>query len=87
MVVSVKIEFTPNEFFTNDFLQYTLRFEEGEKDETIEAVIGTDIVWKDKRKNVCRKRVRKTQKHRESGKMRTVYAEKQKPSFFNIFKS
>lgn len=61
MVVTVRFEFSPNEFFSNTNLEYTLRFEEiGGKDESIEAVIGTEIMWKDKRKDVTSKRVRKT---------------------------
>lgn len=62
MVVTVRFEFSPNDFFTNTNLEYTLRFEEGNggKDDCIEAVIGTEIMWKDKRKDVTSKRVRKT---------------------------
>ena len=45
------------------------------------------IEWKSKKKNVTRKKVRKTQKHRDTGEMRTVYEYKQTPSFFNIFAS
>lgn len=84
-VVTVKIEFTPNDYFTNTMLEYVLRFEEGDE-EQIEGIIGTAIDWK-KGQNVTRKRVRKSQKHRETGKTRTVFARKIKESFFNIFAS
>ena len=80
------MEFTENEYFTNTMLEYTIRFEDSEE-EQIEAVIGTNIDWKSKKKNVTQKKVKKTQKHRDTGEIRTVYAHKQKPSFFNIFKS
>ena len=85
-MVSVCLHFAPNEFFSNSKLEYTLRFEDT-SEEQIEAVIGTEIMWKDKRKNVTHKRVRKTQRHRDTGVMRTVYCYKQTPSFFNVFTS
>ena len=44
-VVTVKLEFTPNDFFTNTLLEYVLRFEDS-VEEQIEAVIGTTINWK-----------------------------------------
>ena len=66
-VVTVRMDFRENEFFSNQSLEYTLRFEDS-SDEQIEAVIGTEIQWKDASKNVTRKRIRKTQVHRESGK-------------------
>lgn len=59
-VVTVKIEFTPNDFFTNSMLEYVLRFEEGDE-EQIEGIIGTVIDWKEGQ-NVTRKRVRKVQR-------------------------
>ena len=67
-------------------LQFTVRFEDG-ADDQIEAIIGTEILWKSKSRNITRKKVRKVQKHRETGAMRTVYAYKQRESFFNVFKS
>ena len=42
-----------NEFFTNEMLTYTLRFEDGVEEEQIEAVVGTTIDWKHKKLNVC----------------------------------
>ena len=85
-VVTVRLEFNENEFFDNKRLEYTLRFEDS-RDELIEAVIGTEIMWKDKRKNVTRKRIRKTQVHRETGEVRNVFSYKKCKSFFNIFTS
>ena len=58
-VVTVRLEFNKNDFFDNKVLEYTLRFEDS-RDELIEAIIGTEIQWKDKRNNVTRKRIRKT---------------------------
>ena len=57
--VNVRIGFHENEFFTNSMLEYEIRFEEG-GEEQIEAIVGTQIDWKDVRKNVTKKRVRKT---------------------------
>ena len=85
--VTVRMGFKANDFFTNEMLTYTLRFEDGVDEEQIEAVIGTAIDWKHKKMNVTRKRLRKTQKHRDTGKIREVFAYKQIPSFFNIFDS
>lgn len=85
-VAHVKLEFNENEYFTNSVLEYTIRFKD-RTDEQIEAIVGTSIDWKSKRKNVTQKKVRKIQKHRVSGQTRTVYAYKQAASFFNIFAS
>ena len=85
-VVTVRMYFSENEYFTNEVLECTLRYEDSEED-TVEAVVGTEINWKSKTKNVTQKRIRKTQKHRDTGEYRIVVTHKQKQSFFNIFKS
>ena len=64
-----------------------LRFEDGIEEEQIEAIVGTPIDWKHKKLNVTRKKVRKVQKHRDTGQVRIKYEYKQSRSFFNIFES
>ena len=81
------MEFDQNEYFTNSVLEYTIRFEDSSADEAIEAIIGTTIDWKSKKRNLTKKKVRKLQKHVKSGKTRKIYEYKQADSFFNVFAS
>lgn len=47
---------------------------------------GTEIKWKEG-KNITKKKVTKTQKHKKTGQKRTVTKEVEEESFFNFFKN
>ncbi|XP_059479965.1 nucleosome assembly protein 1-like 1-A [Neocloeon triangulifer] len=84
--------FTPNEFFNNSVLTkyYEMKCEPDEADAfsfegpEIVKCSGCTIDWK-KGKNVTVKVVKKKQKHRSRGSVRTVTRTVQNDSFFNFF--
>lgn len=84
-MITFKLTFNENEFFTNESLTAVVRFKEGEDDE-VENVDGCAIEWKDG-KDVTKKKIKKKQKHKKSGETRTIVKTVAADSFFNVFES
>ncbi|XP_074659932.1 nucleosome assembly protein 1-like 1 isoform X2 [Tubulanus polymorphus] len=89
---TLEFVFSANDYFTNKILtkQYTLRVGPDDDDpfiyegpEIIKCT-GCTIDWK-KGKNVTKKTVKKTQKHKNKGTIRQVTKQVQNDSFFNFF--
>jgi len=92
MGFTVNFHFAPNEYFTNSVLtkHYTMKCEPDEADpfsfegpEIIKCQ-GCSIDW-NKGKNVTVKTVKKKQKHKSHGAVRTITKQVQNDSFFNFF--
>lgn len=89
---TLEFTFSPNEYFEGTKLtkEYTMRCSPDPSDpfsyEGPEIIMckGCNIKWKSG-KNVTRKTIKKTQKHKGSGTKRTVSKEVQNDSFFNFF--
>ncbi|XP_066600029.1 nucleosome assembly protein 1-like 1 [Prorops nasuta] len=88
----LEFQFEPNEFFSNSVLtkEYVINFDldnshpfsfDGPE---IRHCKGCNILWK-KGKNVTIKTIKKNQKHKSRGSMRTVTKTVQNDSFFNFF--
>ncbi|XP_038218820.1 nucleosome assembly protein 1-like 1 isoform X2 [Zerene cesonia] len=90
---TLEFHFAPNEYFTNNILtkQYSLKFKPDDDNPLdfegpeIYACKGCEIDWK-KGKNVTVKMIKKKQKHKSLGSVRTVTKTVQADSFFNFFK-
>ena len=54
-------------------------------EDQVESIIGTDIQWKDV--DPTKRMVKKKQKHKKTGEIRTIETVKQTESFFNIFQT
>jgi len=84
--------FTPNEWFNDTVLTkaYTMKCEVDEEDPfsfegpEIVRCVGHQIDWK-KGKNVTVKVIKKKQKHKQRGSVRTITKTVTAPSFFNFF--
>lgn len=92
MTFTLEFIFEPNEYFTNTVLKkcYKMRHMPDEKDpfsfdapEIVECK-GCEIDWK-KGKNVTVKTIKKKQKHKGRGTVRTVSKQVANDSFFNFF--
>ncbi|XP_044747698.1 nucleosome assembly protein 1-like 1-A [Coccinella septempunctata] len=92
MIFTLEFHFSPNEYFTNSVLEkkYFLKCVP-EKDEPFEfegpeicKCTGCVINW-NKGKNVTVKTIKKKQKHKSRGVIRTVTKTVQNDSFFNFF--
>ncbi|CAK1542560.1 unnamed protein product [Leptosia nina] len=89
---TLEFHFAPNEYFENSVLtkQYSMKFKPDEEDPLkfegpeIYACKGCNIDWK-KGKNVTVKTIKKKQKHKSRGSVRTVSKTVQADSFFNFF--
>ncbi|CAF4761605.1 unnamed protein product [Pieris macdunnoughi] len=89
---TLEFHFAPNDFFENAVLtkQYSMKFKPDDESPLefegpeIYACKGCDIVWK-KGKNVTVKTIKKKQKHKSRGSVRTVTKLVQADSFFNFF--
>ncbi|XP_072002857.1 nucleosome assembly protein 1-like 1 isoform X2 [Engystomops pustulosus] len=92
MSFTLEFHFEPNEYFTNDVLTktYKMRSEPDESDPfsfdgpEIMGCTGCQIDWK-KGKNVTLKTIKKKQKHKGRGTVRTVTKTVPNDSFFNFF--
>ncbi|KAM3927540.1 nucleosome assembly protein 1-like 1 isoform 2-T2 [Leptodactylus fuscus] len=92
MSFTLEFHFEPNEFFTNEVLSktYKMRSEPDEADPfsfdgpEIMGCTGCQIDWK-KGKNVTLKTIKKKQKHKGRGTVRTVTKTVPNDSFFNFF--
>jgi len=92
MGFTLNFHFAPNEFFTNEVLtkRYVMKCEPDEQEPfsfegpEIVKCKGCQIDWK-KNKNLCVKLVKKKQKHKGHGTVRTVTKTVQSDSFFNFF--
>lgn len=92
MGFTLEFVFEPNDYFSNTSLtkHYKLRAEPDEKDPLsfdgpeIIACTGCKIDWK-KGKNVTVKTIKKKQKHKGRGTVRTVSKQVANDSFFNFF--
>ncbi|XP_064877476.1 nucleosome assembly protein 1-like 1 isoform X1 [Oncorhynchus nerka] len=92
MSFSLEFNFEPNEFFTNTLLTktYTMRSEPDENDPfsfdgpEIMGCTGCTIDWT-KGKNITLKTIKKKQKHKGRGTVRTVTKTVLNDSFFNFF--
>ncbi|CAG7717021.1 unnamed protein product [Allacma fusca] len=92
MGFTLEFHFSPNEYFTNEVLTKTYEMKcELEEDSPfsfegpeIVKCTGCHIDWK-KGKNVTVKMIRKKQKHKQKGSIRTVNKPVDVPSFFNFF--
>ena len=83
MELTLKLTFTPNEYFENtEPLSVTLEFE---AEDEVKEIRGTKIEWKDG-KDTTQKKIKKKQKHKKTGETRTVVKTVDAESFFNIFK-
>eukprot|EP00920_Eleutheroschizon_duboscqi_P036787 GHVT01088391.1.p1 GENE.GHVT01088391.1~~GHVT01088391.1.p1 ORF type:complete len:349 (-),score=104.40 GHVT01088391.1:640-1686(-) len=79
-------DFAPNPFFEESTLmkQYNMRIPAGEEDAVLNSTESTKITWKPS-KDVTKKRVRRTQKNKKTGQLRTVEETVAKRSFFSFF--
>uniref|UniRef100_G1KFY2 Nucleosome assembly protein 1 like 1 n=2 Tax=Anolis carolinensis TaxID=28377 RepID=G1KFY2_ANOCA len=92
MTFILEFHFEPNEFFTNEVLTktYRMRSEPDDSDPfsfdgpEIMSCSGCQIDWK-KGKNVTLKTIKKKQKHKGRGTVRTVTKTVSNDSFFNFF--
>ncbi|KAL3266206.1 hypothetical protein HHI36_010389 [Cryptolaemus montrouzieri] len=92
MVFTLDFHFSPNEYFTNTVLtkQYVMKCTPDEDDPfsfegpEIYKCTGCVINW-NKGKNVTLKTIKKKQKHKSRGVVRTVTKMVQNDSFFNFF--
>uniref|UniRef100_A0A8C5MAT2 Nucleosome assembly protein 1-like 1 n=1 Tax=Leptobrachium leishanense TaxID=445787 RepID=A0A8C5MAT2_9ANUR len=92
MSFTLEFHFEPNEYFTNELLTktYKMRSEPDESDPfsfdgpEIMGCTGCQIDWK-KGKNVTLKTIKKKQKHKGRGTVRTVTKTVPNDSFFNFF--
>ncbi|XP_039199235.1 nucleosome assembly protein 1-like 1 isoform X1 [Crotalus tigris] len=92
MTFTLEFHFEPNEFFTNEVVTktYRMRSEPDDSDPfsfdgpEIMGCIGCQIDWK-KGKNVTLKTIKKKQKHKGHGTVRTVTKTVSNDSFFNFF--
>ncbi|KAM9311038.1 nucleosome assembly protein 1-like 1 isoform 2-T2 [Gastrophryne carolinensis] len=92
MSFTLEFHFEPNDFFTNEILTktYKMRSEPDESDPfsfdgpEIMGCTGCQIDWK-KGKNVTLKTIKKKQKHKGRGTVRTVTKTVPNDSFFNFF--
>jgi len=92
MGFTLYFHFSPNDYFTNEVLTktYELKCEPQEDDpfsfegpEIIKCT-GSSIDWK-KGKNLTVKQVKKKQKHKSKGSIRTITKQVKADSFFNFF--
>uniref|UniRef100_A0A3Q2XRM4 Nucleosome assembly protein 1-like 1 n=1 Tax=Hippocampus comes TaxID=109280 RepID=A0A3Q2XRM4_HIPCM len=85
MSFGLEFHFEPNDFFTNTVLTktYKMRSEPDEMNECTESKIST-IEWT-KGKNVTLKTIKKKQKHKGRGTVRTITKTVPNDSFFNFF--
>ncbi|KAL4713466.1 hypothetical protein ACJJTC_010451 [Scirpophaga incertulas] len=89
---TLEFHFAPNEYFTNTVLtkQYSMKCKPDEESPLefegpeIYSCKGCDINW-NKGKNVTVKTIKKKQKHKSRGSVRTVTKSVQADSFFNFF--
>lgn len=92
---TLEFHFAPNEFFSNQILtkSYELSCDLDERDPLgydgpmLYKCSGTQIQWLSKEKNVTCQLVKKKQKHKSSGTIRTVIKEEKQDSFFNFFET
>ncbi|XP_039271855.1 nucleosome assembly protein 1-like 1 [Styela clava] len=92
MAFTLEFLFEPNDYFTNTSLKklYKLRAQPDDKDPftfdgpEITSCTGCKIDWK-KGKNVTVKTIKKKQKHKGRGTVRTVSKQISNDSFFNFF--
>ncbi|XP_058046088.1 nucleosome assembly protein 1-like 1 isoform X2 [Ahaetulla prasina] len=92
MTFTLEFHFEPNEFFTNEVVTktYRMRSEPDDSDPfsfdgpEIMGCTGCQIDWK-KGKNVTLKTIKKKQKHKGRGTVRTVTKTVSNDSFFNFF--
>ncbi|KAF9804304.1 hypothetical protein SFRURICE_011919 [Spodoptera frugiperda] len=90
---TLEFHFAPNDYFTNTILtkEYSMKCKpddenplEFEGPEIYSCKYGCEINWK-KGKNVTVKTIKKKQKHKSRGSVRTVTKSVQADSFFNFF--
>ncbi|XP_069362347.1 nucleosome assembly protein 1-like 1 isoform X3 [Maniola hyperantus] len=89
---TLEFHFAPNDYFTNTILtkEYSMKCKPDEESPLefegpeIYACKGCEINWK-KGKNVTVKTIKKKQKHKSRGSVRTVTKSVQADSFFNFF--
>ncbi|XP_053616237.1 nucleosome assembly protein 1-like 1-A isoform X2 [Plodia interpunctella] len=89
---TLEFHFAPNEYFTNTILtkEYSMKCKPDEENPLdfegpeIYSCKGCEINWK-KGKNVTVKTIKKKQKHKSRGSVRTVTKSVQADSFFNFF--
>ncbi|XP_026736188.1 nucleosome assembly protein 1-like 1 isoform X2 [Trichoplusia ni] len=89
---TLEFHFAPNDYFTNTILtkEYSMKCKPDEENPLefegpeIYSCKGCDINWK-KGKNVTVKTIKKKQKHKSRGSVRTVTKSVQADSFFNFF--
>uniref|UniRef100_G3VHF0 Nucleosome assembly protein 1 like 1 n=1 Tax=Sarcophilus harrisii TaxID=9305 RepID=G3VHF0_SARHA len=92
MSFTLEFHFEPNEYFTNEMLTktYRMRSEPDDSDPfsfdgpEIMSCTGCQVDWK-KGKNVTLKTIKKKQKHKGRGTVRTVTKTVSNDSFFNFF--
>merc|ERR1739844_59388 len=85
--------FAPNDYFSNSVLtkEYEMKCEPSEDDPfsfegpEIFKCKGCTITWKEPGKNLTVKTVKKKQKHKSKGNVRTITKQVKNDSFFNFF--
>merc|ERR1739848_562697 len=85
--------FAPNDYFSNSILtkEYEMKCEPSEDDPfsfegpEIFKCKGSTINWKEPGKNLTVKTVKKKQKHKNKGNVRTITKQVKADSFFNFF--
>lgn len=73
--------FEENDLFKPNVLQCTLEYA---SEDTVAAIYGTAIEWKDGL-DPTKKKIKKKQKHKKTGEIRTVTKTVDADSFFTIF--
>ncbi|XP_072945546.1 nucleosome assembly protein 1-like 1 isoform X2 [Epargyreus clarus] len=89
---TLEFHFAPNDYFTNTVLtkEYSMKCKPDEENPLefegpeIYSCKGCEIIWK-KGKNITVKTIKKKQKHKSRGSVRTVTKSVQADSFFNFF--
>ena len=85
-LLSLRLHFAPdNDWLSNSMLEVTLDYDNAE-DGSIEKVNGTEIEWLEG-KDPTKKKIKKKQKHKKTGEMRTVMKTVDCQSIFSIFES
>lgn len=69
---TVVFDFGPNDYFTNTSLKKEIYMK---NEEEPSHSVGTQIEWKDKKKNVTVKTIQKKQKNKKTGQTRTIEKE------------
>ena len=81
--LTLKMVFEENDFFKPHILQVTLEYA---SEDQVSLIKGTEIEWKEGI-DPTKKKIKKKQKHKKTGEVRTVTKTVDADSFFTIFQN